>query len=258
MSVLIEEFFTHMPDWFFVISALILLAAIGGSAWWIILGAKRFSDSLGKEQRLYELQENLHKLAFSNEYHKGVSLKLLTVIDNSRHFINSIKNGNHDKNVGLNVQRIVESLAADVKTNPGEKHRSGFWIVDRDKEVLTLLNGSSGFPDHYLGNRELGLNQSIAGRCFRKNELINCTDVTEDEDYESSNSDYRSLICVPVDNFGVLTVDGKEPFDKNVESIAELYATLIELALKEYALEVMEAEKESAVTNIEGEEDNND
>lgn len=33
---------------------------------------------------------------------------------------------------------------------------------------------------------------------------------------------------------------------------------LIELALKEYALEVMEAEKESAVTNIEGEEDNND
>ena len=258
MNVFIKELFAHMPDWFFGSSALIILVLMCLCAWWILLGAKRFSDSLGKEQRLYDLQDKLHKLEFSNEFHKGVSLKLLTVINNSRHFINSVNNGNHETNVGLNVQRIVESLAADVKTNPGEKHRSGFWVVDSDREVLTLLNGSSGFPDHYLGNRELGLNQSIAGRCFRKNELINCKDVTVDEDYESSNSDYRSLICVPVDNFGVLTIDGKKPFDKNVESIAELYATIIELALKEYALEMMGVRNESAATNIEGGGDNND
>lgn len=39
-----------------------------------------------------------------------------------------------------------------------------------------------------------------------------------------------------------MTVDGREPFDKNVESIAELYGSIIELALKEFALELRAAE----------------
>lgn len=256
MGAFFDGFFTEMPSWFFFIASIIILIGLSAATLWIALGTRRFADSLGKEKRLYDLQEQVHKLSNENEYNKNVSLKLLNVIDNSRLFLNTINGEDFSGyNIPLNIQRIIEGLAADVKTRAGEKHRAGFWVED-EEQLLKLIHGSSGFPDHYIGNRKLGMNDSIAGRCFRKNTIINCPDVNDDHDYEKSDNDYVSLICVPVGLLGVLTVDGKIPFDKSAESIAELYASILEsmithLTIKESHTELFAKEQIASTTEME-------
>lgn len=234
MTTFLEVLLKEMPSWFYVTLSLILLIAFIAVAAWIVMGAKRFADSLGKERKLYKLQEEVHELEKENSYNKNLALKLETVIDKSRLFLNTINDDDFDKEQIANyVQRIIESLTADVKTNAGEKHRCGFWMFDKESNVLTLLQGSSGFPESYIGKRRLGLDDSIAGRCFRIKETINSPDVTKDNDYEKSKHNYTSLICVPIDDFGVLTIDGIKRFDSNVVAAAQLYATIIENLLKQ-------------------------
>lgn len=234
MNNFFNELFSHTPNWFFTLSSIIILIGLTIATFFLVLGFWRFSNSLGKESTLINLKDEIYQLKSSLEYYKNFSSKLLTVIENSRLFIHSINDNKLERiDVPFHIQRIVESLASDVKTKPGEKHRCGFWMPDDKQQALILMHGSSGFPAHYIGNRKLGYDQSIAGRCFRKKELINCVDVNKDADYKPSNSNYKSLICVPINDFGVLTVDGISPFDKSVESIAELYGAMIENVLIE-------------------------
>lgn len=254
MDTFLELLFHKMPNWFFYISAVILLITIGAAAWWIVVGAKRFSKSLGAETKLYQLQEKLHSLDSESKHTERISLKLLTVIDNSRQFINSITNGKSSENPHLNIQRVIEGLAADVKTKAGERNRSGFWMAIPDTKTLKLVNGSSGFPEHYIGKRKLHYNQSVAGRCYRKKELIYCKNVHDDADYQPSGNNYTSLICVPINDYGVLTIDGTEPFDDHVKSIAELYGVLIELILEDFSTKTFAREVVASKINN-GEED---
>lgn len=234
MDAFFEGLFTRTPSWFFIISAIIILIGLLFGTTWIVLGTRTLAKSLGKEDKLFDLQERVHTLSNENEYNKNISLKLQTVLNNSRLFINTINSNNIDEGaIYMNIQRIIESLAADVKTNGGEKHRCGFWMAFEDGGILRLIQGSSGFPDHYIGNRVLETDNSIAGRCYRKKILINCPDVNDDHDYEKSDNNYTSLICVPIDELGVLTIDGLNKFDENVESISELYASIIEVLLYE-------------------------
>lgn len=255
MDSFFQNFFTYTPSWFFIIASIIILLGLASAAWWIVMGARRFAKSLGKESKLIELQKENYQLKSETEYHENVSSKLETVIENSRLFINSINDSRGEQlDFSSVIQRIIESLAADVKTKPGEKHRCGFWLPSDNEQSLVLVQGSSGFPDHYIGNRILEFNDSIAGRAFRKKELINCDDVNQDADYSSSNSNYKSLICVPINDFGVLTVDGLTPFDKNVESIAELYGSIIESVLIEvFISNVSSSEVAYTSNNIEEE-----
>lgn len=258
MEDFFKGLFTHTPGWFFIISSIIILIAIGASAWWIILGAKRFSDSLGKEERLYNLQEQVYKLKSDNKQKKDISLKLLTVLNNSRLFINTINSDNFPESpIYMYIQRVVEGLVADIKTKAGERHRCGFWLIEEEGKNLKLIQGSSGFPDHYIGNRILGVDESVVGRCFRKKELINCPNVKDDHDYKDSGSNYISLMCIPILTIGALTIDGTEPFDENAEAIAELYGSIIETLLKQlyYGDETELARSEVASTTIEMEGD---
>ncbi|PWA06991.1 hypothetical protein DCC39_17135 [Pueribacillus theae] len=129
-----DNFFKHTPGWFFIIAAIIILIGLTFITAFISLGFKRYSEALGKENNLIKLKDQVYQLKSKKEHHENVSSKLLTVIENSRLFINSINDnrGNH-LDFSSVIQRIIESLAADVKTKPGEKHRSGFWLPD-DKD----------------------------------------------------------------------------------------------------------------------------
>lgn len=259
----LDGFFTNLfsrtPGWFFVCASIIILIALAGAAYWIVLSAKKFSDSLGKESTLIELKDKVNQLNREKEYHENVSSKLLTVIENTRLFLNSInENRGQLANYSYVIQRIVETLAYDVKTKSGEKHRCGFWIPDHNNQELRLINGSSGFPDHYIQSRKLGFDESIAGRSFRKLELINCEDVYKDADYSPSNSGYKSLICVPVNEVGVLTIDGISPFDKSAESIAELYGTMIESVFVEMYIREFTSSDEAAYTRDDDDREGNE
>lgn len=133
------------------------------------------------------------------------------------------------------LQKMIDTLAADIKTSPGEQHRCAIW--SKNDANLLLIVASLGFPRDYAGRRILELNRSTAGRCFRKKELINCSDVKSDEDWvqlPNARSKYSSLICIPIGTWGVLTIDGMKPLDENYVLIGELYASIIDGFMLEY------------------------
>ncbi|WP_342626548.1 GAF domain-containing protein [Brevibacillus massiliensis] len=132
-------------------------------------------------------------------------------------------------------QRLVEALASDVKYRPGERHRCGLWIESGGE--LILLHASAGFPDHYLRNRRLDIERSIAGKSFRRGQTIVLDNVRENDDWEpnpESSSPYLALICIPIGRWGVLTVDALHPMKEHVKMICELYGCMIEGAMEEY------------------------
>lgn len=232
METVIVEWFKRLPDWAFVASSVIFLALLILITYFISIATKRFSDAAGKENRVITLQEeNREKLLELTQF-KSSTAQLQTVLMNARSFIHSlnqlatIDNPSHD----ILIQSIIEGIASDVKTYGGERHRCGLWLEEQDLGVLILSNGSAGFSDTYIDNRELEINNSIAGRCFRKQQSINISDVTTDSDWSSADSSgsYKALICIPVGSWGVITIDAKEPMEENALLIGEFYSVIIE------------------------------
>jgi putative methionine-R-sulfoxide reductase with GAF domain len=224
-----------MPPWFFEACAIALILALCISLWWITLGAKRFSQAMGRENKLIKLQDDLRKTKDQNLEYQGTASQVTTAIVNSQSFIDSLNHiyGLEDprdiriKSVDL-IQRIIEALASDVKSKPGDKHRCGLWVLDDDDFLLAF--GSTGFPENYIGSRRLNVNWSVAGKSFRKGQTLSLPDVTKDDEWQrnaDSNSAYTSLICIPIDPWGVLTVDGLNPMNDDVKNIGELYCSIL-------------------------------
>ena len=230
METIIIEWFKRLPDWAFTASTIIFLGILIVIAYFISVGTKRYADAAGKENRLVGLQDEHRDLIIQKNKYVSEATQLQTVLMNSRSFINSLNELSNTDNPSHTflIQRIVEGLASDIKSQGGDRHRCGFWIAENG--VLTLTSGSAGFPESYIGNRELDINNSIAGRCFRKKQSINIPDVTIDNDWSSvdSSNSYKALICIPVMSWGVITIDAKEPMGENALLIGELYSTIIE------------------------------
>lgn len=164
------------------------------------------------------------------------SARLEHIIRNARSFTHSYVGlvSKEKHNFDENIQRIIESICNDIKMTARNGHRSGFWFFEPDdadsgKGNLSLMFGSSGFPDSYFGNRKLDIHNSIAGRSLRKGVVQLINDVENDPDWDSNGvHNYKAILCVPIHNYGVVTVDSKEDISDQIKIIVELYATLIE------------------------------
>lgn len=237
-SEIIKVIIEKQPSWFFNIAAVIMLAILAIIGYWVFKGAKQYAESINKENRLISLQQQLSDQKDITSSYKNTSSQLASVVQNARLFINSLNEFRDSTQVEVAyflIQRIVEALASDIKSNGGERHRCGIWFENVDEGVLYLAHASAGFPHSYIGNRTLGMHESIAGRAYRKKRTIKIDDVQSDSDWNPSDtpSSYRALICVPVASWGVLTIDAKEPMDENAVLIGELYASIIEGILDE-------------------------
>ncbi|MDC7770322.1 hypothetical protein POL88_15450 [Priestia megaterium] len=254
LKVLLDK----QPTWFFQVSSVVLIIILGILGFWAFLGSKRFAQGMGKENQLIELLKEQNDLKTQVNTHQSISAQLSTVIENSRSFIDSLnmyrRVDKADRHIAEHfVQTIIEGLSSDVKSVVGEKHRCGLWIQrDDNGSTLNLVHGSAGFPESYINNRTLDINNSIAGRSFRKKESIfNKEDVTLDSDWTptTSSGSYNALICVPVGNFGVITVDAKQPMHENALLIAELYASICEGFFIEFTDQfVYDAQQQAAVS----------
>ncbi|PID22470.1 hypothetical protein CSV61_02155 [Sporosarcina sp. P3] len=238
MEHFITQWFLRIPDWVITITSVIFIfifIIISRTLW---LAVKRYSDAIGRENRLISLQDDVGDLRAEINAQRNKALQYQNVTINARSFVNSLNNLVRDQSDGyvFFIQRIVEAIAADIKSSGSERHRCGFWLKEGDdEEALTLYTGSAGFPDTYISNRKLDIHDSIAGRAFRKKQIINLSDVTTDSDWSSADSSgtYKALICIPVDVYGILTIDAREPMDENIQLIGELYAVIIEGVLNE-------------------------
>jgi putative methionine-R-sulfoxide reductase with GAF domain len=235
IKILLEK----QPSWFFHVSSLVLLIILGIIGYWVFIGAKRYSDAIAKEDKLVTLLEERNLIRQEKESNRAITDQICVVLENSTTFIKALNNFNNEEyHVNNHVQTIIESLATDVKTVIGERHRCGFWLADENNSNLTLANGSAAFPFGYVNNKTLDINNSIAGRCYRKKETIFIDDVSQDPDWSTTDnqSSYTSLICVPVGPWGVITIDGKQKMTHNTVLIGKLYASIIEGYMNKFLL----------------------
>lgn len=199
------------------------------------------SLDLVNDQKLYYNQ--IDKLKEENRALKYEVTQFTSCINNVKEIyktlleakLSSSRTENHHVTSDL-LQRAIESLAYNIKSVSGDNHRVGIWSKHNEDELI-LIRASSGFPNDYVGQRKLELNRSIAGRCFRKGESINCPNVLADEDWVSnpqSSSQYKSLICIPLYGWGVLTIDAFQPLNDSCLIIGELYSSIINEIMLEY------------------------
>ncbi|MED3792133.1 hypothetical protein P4571_06750 [Niallia alba] len=232
MSDLLKVLLDKQPNWFFTISSLLLIAILVIIAIWVYKGAKNYATSVNKENRLIELLEERNVLQREKDKQAGINEQIAVVLENSSNFINSLNNYNlsDTSNMNQGVQTVIESLATDIKSVVGEKHRCGCWLVDPNTDYLTLFNGSSAFPSEQIMQKKLSINHSIAGRSYRKKETIHIDNVNNDPDWSLTDnpSSYSSLICIPIGTWGVITIDGKQNMSHNTVLIGKLYASIIE------------------------------
>ncbi|MDW8515808.1 GAF domain-containing protein [Priestia flexa] len=251
LKVLLDK----QPTWFFQVSSIVLILILIALGYWAFLGSKRFAQGMDKENQLIELLREQNDLKGKINEHEKISLQLSTVLENARSFVDSLNTYRKKERLDRDtpnyfVQRIVEGLSSDIKSVVGEKHRCGLWLPDIDNKTLTLTHGSAGFQETYIG-KTLDINHSIAGRSVRKNESIFINDVTKDSDWTptKSSGSYTALICVPIGDFGVITVDAKQPMHDNALLITELYASICEGLYIEYTNQfVFGAEKQTAAS----------
>lgn len=257
MGDFFKELMGKMPEWFFAVAAILVLVGIAGILVWFVLGAYRYSREMGKDTKLQQLQESLQKERQYNKANEERASQLagaLAAIKPLINTLNKIRSFTDVEEVMYEtvnlIRRATDNLASDIKFRAGEKHRCGLWI--EQNRVLQLQFASAGFPTSYLNNRTLEVDRSIAGKSFRLKTIINEPDVTVNDEWQKndqSTSKYKSLICIPVSTWGVLTIDGFHPMNDEVMMIGEVYATLLEGAFLEYVrtFEYLQSEQEDVI-----------
>ncbi len=159
------------------------------------------------------------------------------------------------------MRLILEKLAAELKFDAGESHRCAIWTASDSKTLISVI-ASSGFSDYYRRKRSLGIDTSVAGRCYRTKATIYLTDVQDDRDFRhhpGTPHKYKSLICVPLvfgeDCLGVVTVDGQEEsaFIQEDVEIIEAYSEIIAMVIMMYIANAQSIAREEVAPS--GEQD---
>ncbi|MEE3951667.1 GAF domain-containing protein [Peribacillus frigoritolerans] len=263
MDDLLKVLLDKQPNWFFQASSIVLIAILIIVGIWVFKATKRYAESVDKENRLVTLLSERNDFLNEKESLLAITNQLNVVLENGTSFIKDLNHYQPPDSVHIHIQTIIESMATDIKTVIGEKHRCGFWLADDDNSILKFVNGSASFSG-FAKQRLLKINHSIAGRCYRKNSSLHINDVSLDPDWSISDNpgSFTSLICVPVLNWGVITIDAKQKMTDNTVLIGEFYASIIEGFLNKYTLGQInnvffeEVAPDNESTQEEGDEDN--
>ncbi|WP_225445415.1 GAF domain-containing protein [Paenibacillus arenosi] len=246
MEAVIKVLLDKLPPWGYHLFAVVL--AVGLLFYFVrtMYINKKFSemitDVLKRDERLQGYQEKMEQVQTDKLHSEQAAQQTISALRNMKPFLetlNDLRSTQDAYNVltdtSFLMQRMLDMIAIDMKRKPGGHHRCGIWLYADQK--LTLRFASAGFPKHYVGERQLHVDRSVAGRSYRKQSIIQCADVTRDEDWErntDSKSPYQTLLCLPLGSYGVMTVDGIEPFSEASRLIGELYAEIATGVLAEH------------------------
>ncbi|WP_166639329.1 GAF domain-containing protein [Aureibacillus halotolerans] len=248
MEKFLIEVLNRSPDWVFHITSIFMVALVALLVWWAGIGAKRFADALGRENRLISIQEELLDMQKQATQAEATTQQLRTTVDHmSSHLKNlqQLRLSEYDSIEDVEttahalLQRIVESLAADIKFKAGDAHRCGLWLSDIDARRLVLFKGSHGFPTASIQSRTLDIDKSVAGLSFRRGEPLLDNNVKHHSDWAvnpHSSSKYKTMVSIPMTHWGVLTIDGRHDMTEDTIRIGEVYASVMDVILSEYML----------------------
>jgi hypothetical protein len=245
----LKDLLDKMPFWFYHAAGAVVLIALCFFFWFSFSGLRGLKKVIsavnGREDRIKELQDKLDRMKEVKQQYFDKAEQATGALFNVRSFIDALNEIRTETNPQTKIQesmaliqQILNQLASNMKVTAGDEHRCGMWLLDDATNQLVLRVGSSGFPRSYIDHRMLNVNDSIAGRAFTKKLTVNCSDVTADTDWTPSPDrttvHYRALICIPLEGYGILSIDGKYVMSEESELIGEVYASLIEAAVMEY------------------------
>lgn len=252
MGNMFKDLLDKLYPWTFHALGALIVIAFGLFLWFSIIGVKKFTEGMNTilkhNEKVQDLWNKNEELRINNEKNEMIANFVSSAIFNLKPYMDTLNEIRADSNATERkhnshslIQRLLDALSSDIKHKSGEHHRCCVWISD--DQVLFPAVYSAGFPGNYHEMRRLDRDRSIAGRAFRTKLTQNIKDVTVDTEWVAnpqSRSQYKSLICVPLREFGVLTIDGIEPMGPECEYICELYSSVIIGALNEYHISLQQ------------------
>jgi hypothetical protein len=243
----LKEVINRLYPWTIHVIGLIVVVALGVFFWYSFWGVHRFTNAfakiLSRDDRIKELQQKSDEWRELLLQSEQVASQLSSVVFNVTPLIDALNSirvlGSAEQKIfeSMNlVQRVLDCLTNDIKSKAGGNHRCAVWMIEGGN-VLKPFFASAGFPKHYVNQRTLDLDRTIAGKCYRKRQSIHIDDVTKDSDWlpnPESRTPYKSLICIPLGKWGVLTIDGFHPMPSICVNIGCLYGAVIEGCIIEH------------------------
>jgi len=246
MEGIIKMMLDKLPPWSFQMFAIVIGAALIFYFVRTLYMNKKFGDMvtdiLTREDRVQTYQQKVDTLRTAQIDSEHSAQQTLSALRNLRTFVDTLNDVRQMEDAyavltesGFLLQRMLDMLAIDMKLKPGGHHRCGIWL--HAESALTLRFASAGFPKQYVGERQLHVDRSVAGRSYRKQVIVHSPEVRKDEDWEmnaDSKSPYQALLCYPLGDYGILTIDGLDPFSEAGRVIGEMYAALVTGVLMEH------------------------
>lgn len=98
--------------------------------------------------------------------------------------------------------------------------------IEKDKKpVLQSFYRSANYTSYKTDTKYLPIDDSIAGRAFRKEKEEFVYDLENDPDWHgfSGKQTYSAILAIPIKNFGVLTVDFSNKPSEHEIKVIEVY-----------------------------------
>ncbi len=243
MSDLISKIFEILPEWAkWAISILTVLgvALAFGSIIYTIL---KYANAVDKESRVFDLSKQNKQLSEENRQIRYFSTLLKTNFELLEEIIPTLENQIDriievwdDDSQEVKKQRVSEVYDVfsdavqryiDVLTsefNSENKCRISVWGLNKEEseDKLNIIARSATF--FRSSNRELDINNSIAGRAFRKGTKQLSKHLESDPDWEKYllDSRYKSISAFPIQGEKVVTIDYKNVPTEVEECLSEL------------------------------------
>lgn len=243
MSDLISKIFEILPEWAkWAISILTVLgvALAFGSIIYTIL---KYANAVDKESRVFDLSKQNKQLSEENRQIRYFSTLLKTnfelleeIIPTLENQIDRITEVWDDDSQEVKKQRVSEVYDVfsdavqryiDVLTSEfNSENKCRISVLGLNKEEsedkLNIIARSATFLRS--SNRELDINNSIAGRAFRKGTKQLSKHLESDPDWEKYllDSRYKSISAFPIQGEKVVTIDYKNVPTEVEECLSEL------------------------------------
>ncbi|SDI86644.1 GAF domain-containing protein [Natribacillus halophilus] len=242
IETIILEAMDRFPDWIYAIAGVIFIAGGVILIFQVTRISNKFAKAVGREDRIGTLAEKNAQLQTELKSLENIQSQYDSSLNEWSIYLQELKNikETDDDKFHLSVhliKKLVNAVPNNMISNSGSNHRCALWMYNSTTETLEFFTGSAQFPNDYKdGGRALDINNTAGGRCFRKSESLFIDDVTEDDDWipnEDSKSHYNSLICIPILNWGIMTVDSVSPFTSESRDIINVYTDLLTLVIIE-------------------------
>lgn len=243
MSDLISKIFEILPEWVKWAISILTVLGVGLAFGSIIYTILKYANAVDKESRVFDLSKQNKQLSEENRQIRYFSTLLKTnfelleeIIPTLENQIDRITEVWDDDSQEVKKQRVSEVYDVfsdavqryiDVLTsefNSENKCRISVWGLNKEEseDKLNIIARSATFLRS--SNRELDINNSIAGRAFRKGTKQLSKHLESDPDWEKYllDSRYKSISAFPIQGEKVVTIDYKNVPTEVEECLSEL------------------------------------